>query len=284
MMLRQPGWLLVLALVAACSPKESEQTEGALATAFGEYLFFDNLPPDVQQQAKGSDSIAILRVFSNNWLRQQVALKKAKENLNEEIPDIEKKVADYRSSLLIYEYHKALFEQKLDTAVTFGEISAYYEKNQKNFELKRNIVRLRYVKIPVNAENKAKAKQWFLSEVPSDRFKLLDYCAQNAANTYLDEDAWLSFEDLLKEIPLNQYDQEHFLRSNKFVELQDKDFIYWLYIHSFRIKNSLSPLEIEQERIRSIIINKRKLQLLKEVEEALMIEAETNNQIKLYIE
>ncbi|MHB1277103.1 MAG: hypothetical protein ACYC1Q_01755 [Bacteroidia bacterium] len=280
------AWIYVLALLSACSASEpkGEQETGALARVYDKVLYLHDLPGDLIKKAKGKDSIPLLKVYVKNWVSQQVSMQKAKENLNSEIPEIEKKVQDYRNSLLVYEYHRALFEQMLDTTVEMSEISAYYENNLKNFELKRNIVRLRYVKLPLELKNTSRAKSWFLSDDPADRLKLLEYCAQNAENTYMDEESWLSFEDLLKEIPLNQYDQEHFLRTNKFVELKDKDFVYWLYIHAFRIKNSVSPLELEAERIRSILINKRKLKLLEEVEGSLLKEAEAKNEIEWFIE
>lgn len=285
-MMKKAAWfILMLALLPACSsPEEELPDEGLLARVYDQELYIDDLPSDIQSKAVGNDSLSLLKVYVNNWIRQQVSLHKAQENLSEEIPDIEAKVRNYRNSLIIYEYERALFEQLLDTTVDLKEIEEYYEKNQKNFELKRNIVRLRYVKLPLEAENMAKAKKWFLSDDASDRFKLLDYCSQNAVNTFMDEDSWLSFDDLLKEIPIAQYDQERFLRSNKFVELKDNDFVYWLYIHAFRIKNSISPLELEQDRIRSIIINKRKLKLLEEVEGSLLKDAESKNAIQWYIE
>ena len=277
--------LVMLIMLAACSsPETTKEEEGTLARVYDRVLTIDDLPSDLRSKAKGNDSLSLLKVYVNNWIRQQVSLHKAKENLDEEIPDIEAKVRDYRNSLLIYEYQRALFEQLLDTTVDMREILDYYEKNPGNFELKRNIVRLRYVKLPLEAENMNKAKKWFVSNDASDQFKLLDYCNQFAVNTYLDQDSWLSFEDLLKEIPLSQYNQEHFLRTNKFVELKDNDFVYWLYIHAFRIKNNISPLEMEQERIRSIIINKRKLQLLEEVEGSLFKDAESKNEIQWFID
>lgn len=279
-------WIYVLALLSACSntDKKAEPEAGALARVYDKVLYWNDLPADLVNKAKGKDSIPLLKGYVKNWVNQQVSMQKAKENLNSEIPEIEKKVQDYRNSLLVYEYQRALFEQMLDTTVEMSEISAYYENNLKNFELKRNIVRLRYVKLPLELKNTSRAKSWFLSDDPDDRLKLLEYCAQNAENTYMDEESWLSFEDLLKEIPLDHYDQEHFLRTNKFVELKDNDFVYWLYIHAFRIKNSISPLELETERIRSILINKRKLKLLEEVEGSLLKEAEAKNEIEWFIE
>lgn len=280
------AWICVLALLSACSSSETKEDQGpgALARVYDKVLYWDDLPADFIAKAKGNDSLPLLKVYVKNWVSQQVSMQKAKENLHSEIPDIEKKVQDYRNSLVVYEYHRALFEQMLDTTVKMSEISAYYENNLKNFELKRNIVRLRYVKLPMELKNTSRARAWFLSDDADDRLKLLEYCAQFAENTYMDEESWLSFEDLLKEIPLSHYNQEHFLRTNKFVELKDKDFVYWLYIHAFRTKNSVSPLELEAERIRSIIINKRKLKLLEEVEGSLLKEAEAKNEIQWFIE
>ncbi|HCS21925.1 MAG TPA: hypothetical protein DIW47_15445 [Bacteroidetes bacterium] len=279
------AWICVLALLSACSSEsEPEQESGALARVYDKVLYLDDLPADLVNKAKGKDSIPLLKAHVKNWVLQQVSMQKAKENLNSDIPEIEKKVQDYRNSLMVYEYQRALFEQLLDTTVDMSEISTYYENNLKNFELKRNIVRLRYVKLPLELENTSRAKSWFLSDDPADRLKLQEYCAQFAENTYMDEESWLSFEDLLKEIPLSNYNQEHFLRTNKFVELKDNDFVYWLYIHAFRIKNSVSPLELEAERIRSILINKRKLKLLEEVEGSLLKEAEAKNEIEWFIE
>ncbi len=277
---------LLLTLCLACKPDADNGTEQdkALARVYDVTLYLKDIPQDVLEKARGNDSLALLRVYVNNWVKQQVSLHKAQENLQEDLPELEKKVRDYRNSLLIYEYQRALFAQMLDTTLTQKEIETYYEKNQRNFELKRNIVRLRYVKLATDAENMAKAKKWFLSDEESDRFKLLEYCALHAENTYFDEDTWLSFDDLLKEIPLSDYDQDRFLSTNKFVELKDKDYVYWIYILAYRTRNSISPLELETGRIRSILLNKRKLRLLQEIESNLMQEAEAKNEIEWFID
>jgi hypothetical protein len=287
MILRIGTYLLFLSVISFPGCREAEtgdMSEKPLAKAGTELLYFSDLPQEIQQRAKGHDSLSFLKVYINDWLNQQVLLGKAKQHLDELVPGIEKKVQDYRNSLIIYEYQKAFMEQYLDTSVSDEEARLYYEANQKNFELKRNIVRLRYVKLPKESGELVKARKWFLSEDASDRLLLLDYCEKNATNAFFDEDSWLSFDDILKEIPVKSYDDEVFLSNNKFVELTDNDFIYWVFIRSFRIKNSISPYELEESTIRNIIINQRKVKLLQEMEGSLIREASQKNEITWYIE
>ena len=81
-------------------------------------------------------------------------------------------------------------------------------------------------------------------------------------NYYLDDQNWLLFNDILKEIPINTYNQEEYLKNNRIIEIQDSVFVYLMNIKGFMIKESLSPLSFERNNIRDIIINKRKLALI----------------------
>lgn len=262
----------------------ADADEQALAKAYGKELFLSDIPADILKKAVGVDSLPLLKTYSSNWLSQQVLLQKAMEAPGN-MAELEKKVTDYRNSLLVYEYEKQLITRELDTAVTAAEIVTYYQNNQSNFELKKNIVRLRYVKIPnEGVPDREKAKKWFISGQEDDRQKLLEYCSKYASNAFFDEETWLTFDDLLKEIPIKNYDDETFLQNNRFVELKDGDYTYWVFIRAFRIKNSTSPLEVEQGNIRNIIINKRKIKLLQEMERSLLQKARDQKDITSFIE
>src|SRR5688572_15488029 len=97
------AWICALALLSACSSSErkEDQGPGALARVYDKVLYWDDLPADFIARAKGNDSLPLLKVYVKNWVSQQVSMQKAKENLRNEIPDIEKKVQDYRNSLVV---------------------------------------------------------------------------------------------------------------------------------------------------------------------------------------
>lgn len=219
------------------------------------------------------DSINIQNSYVNNWIRQQLLLQKAEKNLSGEQKDFRKQLEDYRKSLIIYQYKSDLISQNLDTIVTNDEIEAYYNENIMNFELRENIVRVWYVKVDRGFSQVKQLKRYMLSEMPDDLDKLEKICVENAENYFLDEKKWLYFNDLLKEIPIQTYNQEAFLRTRSFVEIEDEPYLYLLRIIDFKISESTSPLSLEKDNIRNIIVNKRKLDLVNRMQENLYNEA-----------
>lgn len=273
---------LLTGLWSACNLFD-KKNRIALAKAGDAVLYLDELPEDISAKAIGVDSLQVLYTYITQWTNRQLLLQKALKSdvINE--TDIEQKVNDYQNSLLIYAYQTQWLESNLDTAVTIEEARAYYLSNQQNFELKKNIVRLHYVKLPKNAPNLEKAKGWFLSDDVDDRISLQEYCIENAENNFFNDQVWLSFQDIVKEIPIANYDEERFLSNNRFVQLSDEQFIYWILIKDFRIKSSLAPFELEIQNIRNIIINKRKVTLLNKLEQNIKKEAEKEGKIEWYI-
>lgn len=262
------GLLLTVFCSVSCRffSRDSKEGEGAVARAYGYYLYPEELTGVVPKNASRQDSIAITRNFIENWIRKKAVLRKAEDNLEDEQKDVSRQLEEYRNSLLTYAYEAELVRQRLDTSVTDAEVSAYYEQNKKNFELKDNIIRVVYLRLSRNSPKLDKVRMWYRSDAERDRRLLEEYCRQYALNYYLDDDSWLLFDDLLKEIPIRTYDKEQFLQNNRIIEFEVDSSIYLVNIKGFRIRNSLSPLSFEQNNIRTLIVNQRKLKLIEEME------------------
>jgi hypothetical protein len=86
----------------------------------------------------------------------------------------------------------------------------------------------------------------------------------------------------VKEIPINTYNQENFLNNTKVIRLNDNKFVYFVKILDFKIRNSASPLEFERDKIKNIILNKRKVSTVQRYEEELIRKGEENNKIKKF--
>jgi hypothetical protein len=131
---------------------------------------------------------------------------------------------------------------------------------------------------------KAKFKNLVLSKKDDngDKNQLVDLCTKYAVNFYLDDDAWLLFDDLLKEIPIETYDQEAYLKSNRTIETKDENFYYLINIKDFKIRESTSPISFEKDNIKNIIINKRKLELVQNMHKEAFDQAVKNNDFKIY--
>lgn len=272
--------LLIIALCCSCGGKDLK--EGAIARVYDSYLYQSELKGVVPYGTSKKDSASLVEEYINTWTKKQLVLKKAESNLTDEQKDVEKQLQDYRASLIIFSYERELIRQKLDTVVSDSEIEKYYTSNPANFELKNNIIRLRYVKIPLKTPNKDKVKTWFNGSSSADRNKLEQYCKLYAVNYLLDDTNWLLYEDVLKEIPLNNYPIEQLKNGKKSFELDDNEYHYIVNVTGFMVKESSAPLSFEKESIRNRILNKRKIQLVQKMQIDAYNDALNNKDIETF--
>lgn len=281
-------WLLIFVAIAgftACNSHKEEQGRGnEVARVFESRLYEADIAEMLPDGIKGNDSALLVTNYINNWIRQELLLHKAELNLDDEQKNVEKQLEDYRNSLVIYLYEKEFVRQRLDTIVSDEEIEKYYEENKGNFELKDNIVKVLYVKLDNKAKKTDKLKKWLQSGDSDDRKKLEEYCVQNAEKYFFDDDNWILFDELIKEVPIKTYNKELFLKNNRFVEVQDSLYIYFVNIKDFQVKETTSPLSFQKENIKNIIINTRKLELVKKMEEEIYEEAINKNYFEIYNE
>ncbi len=276
-------FFIALLLLTSCKLfKKNADKKNAVARVYDMYLFPEDLSGIIPSGSSREDSISITKNFVDNWIKQKIVLHKAEENLDNEKKDVEKQLDEYRNSLITYAYEKALIEQKLDTVISQNEIEDFYSNNQNNFELKDNIIRVIYLKLNKKSPKIEKARQWFKSDNAKDRTLLTEYCHQYALNYFLDDNTWLLFDDLLKEIPIKTYDKEQFLQNNRNIEIEDSLNYYFVSIKGFKVKNSVSPLGFEENNIRTMIINQRKLKLIEEMEHQAFENAKKKNDFEVY--
>ncbi|MGD0711302.1 MAG: hypothetical protein ABR968_08960 [Bacteroidales bacterium] len=274
--------LIFLSIYLISCGSSGKKEEGILAKVYNEYLFKTDLIGLVPSSTSSKDSISIVKKYINNWIKQKLVIHNAESNLSSKQKDFKKQLNDYRNSLIVFVYEKELVRQKLDTTVTDEDIKSYYEKNKNNFLLKDNIVKVWYVKMPLKSNYSLTVENLYKLETPQARQKLEEYCKKYAVNSYLDDSTWLYFNDLLKEIPIKTYNQEDYLKFHRYIEMDDSLYSYYVNIKGFQIKESLSPLNFEKENIRQIILNKRKLMLIEDMQNEIFKEALKNNDFEIY--
>ena len=262
----QSTLICILLISAFCSCGGKDPEEDAIARVYDKYLTKTELAGIVPYGLSSKDSLALIQEYIDEWIRRNLVLRRAELNLTDEQKDVNAQLEDYRSSLITFAYERELVRQKLDTTVSDAEIESYYRENAANFELKSNIIRLKYLKLSLKAPNADKAKGWLLGKSDAERNKLEQYCQMFAVNYLLDDNNWLLFEDVLKEIPLSDYSMDQFNRNKRFLELQDKEFRYFVAVTGFIVKESNAPLSFERGNIRNIILNKRKIKLVEQMQ------------------
>jgi hypothetical protein len=275
-------FLSLVILLSSCQFFNSRRGDEKIARVHNNYLYRSDLDGLVVPGTTASDSALIVQRFIDNWIKQHIYLKEAENNLSKNNVDVQRKVDDYRSSLLIFTYENQLLNEKLDTVITNDVINEYYEKHQKDFKLRNHIVKLNFVKVPVGSPEINLVRRLIRSEDSEDLGKLEQYCIDHAAGYFLDQDSWFIFPDLLREIPLNPSNQEQFLRNNKFVELSDSYYRYFLYLRDFKLEGSISPLAFQTDNIKAIILNHRKQNLINRLRQDLYRDAVETSSFQVF--
>jgi len=265
-------------LLGACSP----QPEGDLvAEAFGNKLYSAEIAKVVGDDLTFEDSVFITKEYINVWLSKQVLLNKADEVLTAAEKDKSKALEQYRLDLLMYEVLNKLANQQLDTSVDEEELQEYYGNNSDEFELSQNILKIIFYKIPKSTKDANMLWSSFKAGDESVTGMLKDLAKENG-NYYDDDQSWVYFDDILKEIPINTYNQEHYLNNNKYIQLDDGDMVYFIKILDFKIRSTTSPFSMERSNIRDILVMKRQQKLVRSIETKLLDEAYSKKQIRTF--
>ena len=206
----------------------------------------------------------------------------AEMNLNVDLLQYEKQVEDYTSSLLIYAYQQQLLNQNFDTLIRLSEIKDYYEKYKSEFQLNQAIFKGRFIIVDKSAPNLRNLDVWYKSEKEIEIDYLEDYCQQFAKEYYLDYNKWQYFEMFNKKLPSMIEDEDSFLKRRKSVVFEDDNFRYYIFLKDYQIKGSLSPLVFESDKIKNVLLNKKKIKYLQKLEDELYQNALFKKKIRIY--
>ncbi len=276
--------LLITTTLTSCNllPHKESNQQKAVARVYDKYLYQDDLAGVIPAGTNADDSIEITAAYINNWIRQELLLKQAEDNLAETNRDFTDQIEQYRNTLIIYAYESELVKQKLDTVVPMAEIEDYYLKNQANFLLHENIVQASYVILDKKSRVAAKVKTLLQSSREADKEKLQALCEENEADFMINNESWMSFSDLARKIPLEVDDQQEFLSKYKFFEVADSTNLYFVAISAYKGKESISPMNFKSEDIRTLLLNKRKAELLKQMEADLISDAVKRKKYEIF--
>ena len=276
------AYLILFFVLLSCEEKTRHTEEKAVARVLDKTLSVTDMKGIFPEGISAKDSIQIAKNFIEKWVRQQLLLNKAELNLTEDEKDVKEQIENYRSSLLIYKYEQSLLKQKLDTAISNKEIEEYYNQNPSNFLLNQNIVKSLYIKVPRSAPDIYKLRQWYRSDDPESLKNLEAYCFQHAETYDFFNDNWVELSQLLDKIPIQIGNPENYLRYRQTIEASDSTYHYFIRIHKYAFSGDPSPVELVKEDIEKIILNKRKIKLLNELETSIYNDAQNRGQFTLY--
>jgi len=242
----------------------------AVARVYDKYLYQDELIGLVDQSSTADDSAARITSYINSWIRKQLLISEAMKKININQAEVERKVLDYRYSLIGFEYQNYYIAQNLSAKDSISDkaIEAYYKAHVDNFILKQNIVQGTYIKVPKSAPRTNKVKEMLFSHKEKDLSELKSYCLSFSVAYHLSDSSWIEFDKLVVNSPIAEIPNKiQFLKTNPYYETSDGEFLYFLKVDAYQISDNISPLEFVKEDIRNILLNKRKVELARALED-----------------
>ncbi|NUM31769.1 MAG: hypothetical protein HUU47_05530 [Bacteroidetes bacterium] len=273
-------------LFYSCKNKTLEKNDESIVVAeVGEKkLTFEEIEGVLGKNMTKEDSFLIIKEYIDNWIQKQIMLKNAEKYEIGNSDEIKKQIDEYREDLVLYEFQRRLLSEKLDTLIRLDETTQYYHNHSENFELKQNIIRFVFIKVHKTDEIKYKLWNKFAKSKPEELTKMAIFAIKSGGNAYIEHDKWVVFDDILKVVPINTYNQENFLNNNRKFKIEDKNFVWLINIIDFRIKDNISPFEFVKDNINEIILNKRKKELLNKIEKELVEKAKKEEIIKINLQ
>ena len=265
-------------LMTACSQSAGDYSP-VVASVYNRELHQSDLEGLVPDGLSPDDSLTVVKNYVEQWIRQAVILAKAEKNVKN---DFSHELQEYKNSLLAYAYERQIIDQLLDTVVTNAQIEEYYAEHKGEFNLKSSIVKAVYLTAPATAPAVAKIKRIVgrddFSE--SDVMELEKLASANGFSGYYDASSWIPFVTLQTAIPFTAYNEQRFLSQHRSIAFSDDSLFYAARILDYRVTDELSPLEVQRDNIRVIILNLRKIDILNKLQTDLLKEAEDDGAVK----
>lgn len=273
--------ILVCAALSGCKKHNDSDDRKPLARVYDKYLDHDEISGLLNENTSSDDSARIISEYIDGWIRHNLILKVAEDNVASSIPEIDKQTEDYKESLIQFAYERQWLAENLDTVVKDAALQEYYDNHKADFALKSDIYKLAYAIAPVTVKSSDSIQYWFSRGIEKYRVPLERYAAQNCSKFSFNTDVWLNADDLFQLLPYKMYGNGQF-RTKGPVKYADSLSTYYVKVEDFYLAGNIAPFDYYKEGIKDIIINKRKLELLKNTYQRIYSDGLQRNNAEIY--
>ena len=275
--------LICLVFLTSCDlfkikEKERSATE-IVAIINTDKLFREDLLPILPKNVNRTDSLVLVKSYIQDWAINKLLLKKAANNSSQEaVNQIDALVKDYKESLLINNYKEQLVKQQLDTLISEEELEVFYMQNKENFKLNEELVKIKYLHVDNHINDKKEILSLFKSDDIND-LEVLEKQELSFKFYQFNDSIWTQLDNILLKLP---FSKKKLLKKTKFLQKQDSLGLYLVAIKEVLPRNSIAPLSYITGTIRQMILHKRKIELIREIEKIIVKDATQNNDFKIY--
>ncbi len=277
--------LLLFLIFQSCKYFDfKKQDDQIIASVGSAHLYKSDLEKNLKNTISVNDSAIITQNFIENWARKQIILQKAAFNLTaEKKEEFNILVEDYQNDLYINSYKEAMLAQNLDTVIRSEEMEAFYDKNKAIFKLKEDILQYKYVILSKDIVFKPRDFDRYFRTHSSREIDSLLYVEFKFFVGQLNDSVWYSYKDFaLTHDQFKSLNKKQVLKPNYFTTFQDDENYYFIHIKDVKNKTEMAPMDYVKPDIKQMLLHKKKLDYIKDLDHRLIEEAIENNKYKRY--
>jgi hypothetical protein len=267
----------------SCDFFKSTDNREPIARVNESYLYKEDVVDVVPVGASKEDSILMVNAYVNRWARQLLLMDGALLNLSDnKQKEFSRLVEQYKNDLYTKAYLEGLVKKNIDTTVTTDEEEVFYNANKESFKLNDDLLQFRYISLPLNPVNIDTIRNRFKRFENKDK-RYLDSISVQFRSYSLNDSIWIKYGQAAEKIPIvTLQNKEQLLKKTNFLQLKDSLNLYLMQVTDVRLQNDYAPLDYVRSSIKQIVINKRKLELIKQLENDITKDAIKNNQFQIY--
>jgi len=275
--------VIICLLLTSCDFFKKADDREPVARVNESYLYKEDIAAILPEGASKQDSAIVVNAYINRWARQLLLMDGALVNLSEEKQQVfSKLVEQYKNDLHTKAYLEALVKKNIDTVVNSNEAKVFYEANKESFKLNDDLLQFRYLSLPLNPLDLDSIKNKFKRFELKDKM-FLDSISVQFKSYSLNDSLWVKFSQVAEKVPVVNLDsKKQLLKKTNFLQLKDSLNLYLIQVNDVRLQNDYAPIEYVKTSIKQIVINKRKLELIKQLENDITKDAIKNNQFQIY--
>ena len=262
-----------------CSNFSNNNSNNLVARAGENFLYENDLP----EYTSKDDSLIKISSFIEAWAKEKVLYDLSMINLSQsKRAEIDELVENYKVDLYINSYKDLIVNSKIDSIVTTEQIDSFYALNINNFKLNENLVKYRYVKVPNDNININRIRRYIVRVNEQDRY-FLDSLNFQFADLKLNDSIWFTERDVISSIDfINQNNKSKYFIKNRLFTIEESNYTNFFIVDDILRSGNIPPISYLYERIKSTIVNQRKLNLLKNLNKEILNDALKSRKYEVY--
>lgn len=275
--------LLFALMLTSCGNKEQAGPETAAARVNNAYLDKEELKGIVPEGASKQDSLAIIKAYIDRWATQRLLYDAAKVNIGgDKQKELDKLIEQYKADLYTKAYLEEMVKQSVDTVVTDKEIADYYTANKTNFRAAELLVKLRYIRMEKDSPRFSSVSQKFTAGGKKNIKALTDMALQFKSYAFNDS-VWTDMNDVYQKLPfITPENREKYISAGISYQYPDSTDVYLVKVQQVTGAGQAAPYEYIRPTIKQLIINNRKLELIKKFQKEIIDDATNDKKYEIY--